>query len=67
MSVAQGTEIRRTRFGQKELLRLHDLLVYIVLSLVGIIFLLPFAWMVANSLKTIKEIYRLPPTFIPDS
>ncbi len=58
---------RLPRFGQKEAARLHDLLVYIVLSFVGIIFVLPFAWMVSNSLKSIREIYRLPPTFIPET
>jgi len=52
-------------FGQKQAQRLMDLLVYVVLSLVGIIFILPFAWMVANSLKDIRGIYNFPPTFIP--
>jgi len=54
-------------FGQKQAQRLMDLLVYVVLSLVGIIFILPFAWMVANSLKDIRGIYKFPPTFIPET
>ena len=67
MNKAARQSKRLPRFGQKEVARLHDLLVYIVLSLVGVIFVLPFAWMVSNSLKSIREIYRLPPTFIPET
>ena len=54
------------RFGQKQSKILMDLLVYVVLSIVGIIFIMPFAWMVANSFKDIRGIYQYPPTFIPE-
>ncbi len=54
-------------FGQKQAKRLMDILVFIVLSIVGIIFILPFAWMVANSVKDIRGIYKFPPTFIPET
>ena len=53
-------------FGQKQSKRLMDLLVYIVLSVVGVIFIMPFAWMVANSFKDIRGIYKYPPEFIPE-
>ena len=53
-------------FGQKQSKILMDLLVYVVLSIVGVIFILPFAWMVANSFKDIRGIYQYPPTFIPE-
>ncbi len=53
-------------FGQKQSKLLMDLLVYVVLSVVGIIFIMPFAWMVANSFKDIRGIYQYPPTFIPE-
>ena len=53
-------------FGQKQTKLLMDLLVYVVLSVVGIIFIMPFAWMVANSFKDIRGIYQYPPTFIPE-
>ena len=53
-------------FGQKQTTLLMDLLVYVVLSIVGVIFILPFAWMVANSFKDIRGIYQYPPTFIPE-
>ncbi len=55
-----------SRYGQKQAKILMDLLVYVVLSVVGVIFILPFAWMVANSFKDIRGIYQYPPTFIPE-
>lgn len=62
-----GARITRDRlFGQKQSKILMDLLVYAVLSIVGIIFILPFAWMVANSFKDIRGIYTYPPEFIPE-
>ena len=54
-------DVRKSKFGQKQSKLLMDILVYLVLSIVGIIFILPFAWMVANSLKDIRGIYRYPP------
>ena len=53
-------------FGQKQSKILMDLLVYVVLSIVGVIFIMPFAWMVANSFKDIRGIYQYPPEFIPE-
>ena len=57
---------RNSRFGQKQTKTLTDLLVYAVLSFVSVLFILPFAWMVANSFKDIRGIYKFPPTFIPE-
>ena len=57
---------RNSRFGQKQTKILTDLLVYAVLSFVSVLFILPFAWMVANSFKDIRGIYKFPPTFIPE-
>lgn len=54
-------------FGQKQSKILGDIILYIVLSVVGILFMLPFVWMVANSFKDIRGIYEFPPTFIPSS
>ena len=61
VSVRKGSLI-----GQKQAKLLMDLLVYVVLSVVGIIFIMPFAWMVANSFKDIRGIYQYPPEFIPE-
>ena len=33
----------------------------------GVLMALPFLWMLSSSLKSISEIYVLPPTFIPES
>ena len=54
-------------FGQKQTKLLMDALVYVVLSIVGVIFIMPFAWMVANSFKDIRGIYKFPPEFIPET
>ena len=64
--MASASVRKGSLFGQKQTKLLMDLLVYIVLSVVGIIFIMPFAWMVANSFKDIRGIYQYPPTFIPE-
>src|SRR5436309_9234207 len=38
---------------------------YLVVALVGLLFLFPFAWLVATSLKTDREIFAYPPTMYP--
>ena len=38
---------------------------YVVLSLVGIIWVFPFFWMVLGSLKTQRDIMAVPPTLLP--
>ena len=64
--MAKTKKKRDSRFGQKQTKALTDLLVYAVLSFVSVLFILPFAWMVANSFKDIRGIYKFPPTFIPE-
>ena len=64
--MAGAVKAKDSLFGQKETKTLTDILVYIVLSVVGIIFIMPFAWMVANSFKDIRGIYAYPPEFIPE-
>ena len=64
--MASASVRKGTGFGQKQAKILMDMLVYVVLSVVGIIFIMPFAWMVANSFKDIRGIYQYPPTFIPE-
>ncbi len=59
--------VRQNWFGQRETKIIVDVLVYMILSLTGIIFMLPFVWMVANSFKDIRGIYQFPPTFIPET
>ena len=64
--MANAVKAKNSLFGQKQTKILTDLLVYVVLSVVGIIFIMPFAWMVANSFKDIRGIYTYPPEFIPE-
>ncbi|HLE90677.1 MAG TPA: carbohydrate ABC transporter permease [Anaerolineales bacterium] len=40
-------------------------LAYFILIPASLIALLPFAWMVLSSFKTLKEIRQIPPTFVP--
>lgn len=65
--MANAVKVKDSLFGQKQTKLLMDLLVYIVLTIVGIIFIMPFAWMVANSFKDIRGIYKFPPEFIPET
>ncbi len=65
--MANTVAVKDRLFGQKQTKRLMDLLVFVVLSIVGIIFIMPFAWMVANSFKDIRGIYKFPPEFIPET
>ena len=64
--MANAVKVKDSLFGQKQTKLLMDLLVYVVLSIVGIIFIMPFAWMVANSFKDIRGIYKFPPEFVPE-
>ena len=64
--MANAVKLKDSLFGQRQTKLLMDLLVYVVLSIVGIIFIMPFAWMVANSFKDIRGIYKFPPEFIPE-
>ena len=58
--------LRTYATGKAARRRLGDLVAWIVLSLGSVMMLLPFLWMVSNSLKNLKEVYRFPPDFIPD-
>ncbi|OZG49933.1 Sugar ABC transporter, permease protein [Bombiscardovia coagulans] len=40
---------------------------YVVLTIVGIIWVFPFFWMVLGSLKTQREIMAVPPTLLPQN
>ena len=38
---------------------------YLLLTVVGIIFVFPFVFMAATSLKTSEEVFRYPPRLLP--
>ena len=39
--------------------------IYLILIIAAIVCLFPFLWMMSTSFKSMSEVYRLPPTFIP--
>ncbi|MBS4219018.1 carbohydrate ABC transporter permease [Bacillus sp. FJAT-49711] len=40
---------------------------HLLLAIVGLLFLLPFAWLVLTSLKTLDEIFAIPPVWLPET
>lgn len=42
------------------------MLSYVLMTVIGIILLIPLLWMVFTSLKPMEEIVRYPPTFFPE-
>ncbi len=43
----------------------HTVAVYLACTLVALVFVAPFVWMVLSSLKSTGEIYQFPPSFLP--
>jgi multiple sugar transport system permease protein len=39
--------------------------IYLILIAAAIVCVFPFLWMISTSFKTMSEVYRMPPTFIP--
>lgn len=52
--------------SQKKNKLLSRTLTYIVLILAAVICLFPFLWMISTSFKPMSEIYKMPPTLIPE-
>ncbi|MFW5889449.1 MAG: carbohydrate ABC transporter permease [Bacillota bacterium] len=45
----------------------HRIIIYIILLAATFICIFPFLWMFSTSLKPTSEIFRMPPTFIPNN
>src|SRR5688500_14320625 len=43
-----------------------NLLIFVLITLFGLLFLAPFAWMVSASLKTLPEIQKVPQPLLPE-
>ncbi|TVQ13099.1 MAG: carbohydrate ABC transporter permease [Balneolaceae bacterium] len=43
------------------------LILYIILSLLAVIFVMPFLWMLSTSLKADQQIFTMPPVWIPET
>jgi multiple sugar transport system permease protein len=57
---------KHTNTGQKVLTNSKKVLSYIILSLIGLLMIGPFLWMISTSLKETGDIFTLPPKIIPD-
>ncbi|CAA9228032.1 MAG: ABC transporter, permease protein 2 (cluster 1, maltose/g3p/polyamine/iron), partial [uncultured Chloroflexia bacterium] len=55
-----------TRRRTAPLRSLTHLLLYVILIIGAIAMLLPFFWMVSASLKTLREVLQIPPTWLPN-
>jgi ABC-type glycerol-3-phosphate transport system permease component len=64
MLSTQPSSVRRARRLNLSRL-LTDVIVYVIATVVGILFALPFLWTVGSSLKPITEIFLFPPTLWP--
>ena len=45
---------------------LHATLIYLLLCLVGLIFMLPLLWMLTTAIKPLPDIFKIPPVWIPN-
>lgn len=45
----------------------YSIIVVIILSILAVLMLFPFLWMVSGSIKSPSEIYSIPPTIIPEN
>src|SRR5262245_6003973 len=56
-----------THTGQRKLSRLWGRLgIQLLVTLLGLVFALPFLWMISTSLKTDPQVYHVPPIWIPN-
>lgn len=53
------------RLGVKRQREIERILLYLLLVIVGVIFFLPFYWVIAASFKTSPELNQMPPTWWP--
>jgi multiple sugar transport system permease protein len=53
--------------GRRRSRQIGDVLAWAFLSALAVLWVMPFAWMVSTSLKSIDEVYAFPPTFVPGS
>jgi multiple sugar transport system permease protein len=69
MATLVRTDAQVARDERRDLVKtwLPRILVYILLTLVGILMLFPFLYMVFTSLKTANDVFRSPPRLLPYS
>lgn len=52
--------------SKKKLAVIRNVVIYATLCLVGLVFLIPFFWMVTSALKTQQQIFRYPIEWVPN-
>lgn len=52
--------------SKKRAQKITNACIYMVLTLLGIAFMVPFIWLLSSSLKSNADIFALPPTWIPN-
>lgn len=53
--------------SKKKTSKIRATVLHIVLAVLSVLMVLPFVWMISTSLKGDSEIYKWPPTFIPNT
>jgi multiple sugar transport system permease protein len=51
--------------GTKSSQRVFDLVIIVVMAVLGVFMLLPFAWLFSVSFRTVRDAYQMPPSFLP--
>lgn len=68
--MASGAErdgpVRKSGLGMTERKLFGDSAAWVALTLLGILWMAPFLWMVSTSFKGLDEVYAFPPRFIPE-
>jgi len=61
----RGAEIQPNRASIRSQMRQKNILLYLGMTLLGLIFMFPFFWTVSSSLKEPWELHTFPPTWLP--
>jgi multiple sugar transport system permease protein len=65
MATAAATSLRSKLQQNRTRRKIGNVAAFVVASVIGLLFFIPFAWMVSTSLKDISEVYAFPPKFLP--
>lgn len=62
----QDAQVQTSGIGMTRQKRFGDGAAWVALTLLGILWMAPFLWMVSTSFKGLDEVYAFPPRFIPE-
>src|SRR5215467_9928189 len=66
-STVVGARSQQSIAGLRTRRLIRQIVVYILLVAGSVLFILPFMWMAATSLKQAKDVFTYPPSFLPNS